>query len=537
MPAPSITGLPATQTTLNNLLDLPFLGVSVLDPTPLGVDVLTITVGDNGADGTLSGLGLTGGANGVYTLTGLTALINTELDLVQFAPATGALGTTTIASLGLSVLDTVSGLLGTASTLVSDIVAPLSPVLPTILGAHATSTSANASVDPFVGVTIGDANPLATDTLTITLSNAANGALSGLGLTGGQNGVYTLSGLATAITTELDLLRFTPTIGAPGSTSTTTFTLSDVSNAILTPVINALTTVTNTVAPVDNTSILWQNDDGQAAVWNLTGTTLTGGGPVTPNPGPSWREVGAGDFNSDGQQDILWQNRNTGQASIWEMNGNTLIGGGPVTPNPDTTWQAVGTGDFNADGRSDILWQNTDTGQASIWEMNGKTLIGGGSVSPNPGPSWRAVGTGDFNDDGHSDIVWQNSNTGQVSIWEMKGNSLIGGGPVTPNPGADWRLVGTGDFNHDNHADLLWQNKSSGQISVWEMNGTTLTGGGQTLNPGPSWRAVGTDGGSHILFQNTSGQTSIWEMNGNTIIGGGPVSPNPGPTWHATSLT
>ena len=83
---------------------------------------------------------------------------------------------------------------------------------------------------------------------------------------------------------------------------------------------------------------------------------------------------------------ILWQNTSTGQASIWDMNGSTLVGGGAVSPNPGPSWTEIGTGDFNDDGHSDILWQNASTGQASIWEMNGNTLIGGGPVSPNPGP-------------------------------------------------------------------------------------------------------------------------------------------------------
>ena len=74
------------------------------------------------------------------------------------------------------------------------------------------------------------------------------------------------------------------------------------------------------------------------------------------------------------------------------MNGNTLVGGGTVSPNPGPSWTEIGTGDFNDDGHSDILWQNASSGQASIWEMNGNTLIGGGTVSPNPGPSWRASG-------------------------------------------------------------------------------------------------------------------------------------------------
>jgi uncharacterized repeat protein (TIGR03803 family) len=290
--------------------------------------------------------------------------------------------------------------------------------------------------------------------------------------------------------------------------------------------------------PTGPNDILFQNVSGQAAIWDLSGDTRTGGGPVSPNPGPAWKAIGTGDFNDDGNFDILWQNTSTGQASIWEMNGNTRTGGGAVSPNPGPTWKAVRTGDFDGDGNSDILWQNTD-GQASIWEMDGNTRTGGGPAGANPGPTWKAVGTGDFNKDGNSDILWQNTSTGQASIWEMDGNTHIGGGPVTPNPGPIWKAVGTGDFNQDGFADILWQNTSTGQISIWEMNGNTRIGGGAvSAIPGPSWHAIGTgSGGSDILLQNTSGQVSIWDMDGNTRIGAGPVSPNPGPNWHATGLT
>jgi hypothetical protein len=295
-----------------------------------------------------------------------------------------------------------------------------------------------------------------------------------------------------------------------------------------------------TPPPIVTGTILFQNIvSGQATNWELDGNTLVGGGPVSPNPGPGFHEVGTGDFNKDGLSDILWQNVSSGQASIWEMSGNTLIGGGPVTPSPGPTWKAVGTGDFTDDGFSDdILWQNTSSGQVSIWEMSGNKLVGGGPVSANPGPSWQVIGTGDFNKDGHSDILFQNTSSGQVSIWEMNGNSLIGGGPVSPNPGPTWQAIGTGDFNHDGFSDILFQNKGTGQLSVWEMNGNTLKGGGPVSpNPGTSWHAIGTDGGSDILFQNTSGQTSIWDMSGNTLVGGGPVSPNPGTSWRAVGLT
>jgi hypothetical protein len=295
------------------------------------------------------------------------------------------------------------------------------------------------------------------------------------------------------------------------------------------------------VVSAPTADILWQNrSSGQGSLWEMNGNTLVGGGAVSPNPGPSWTEIGSGDFNGDGNPDLLWQNASTGQASIWEMNGSSLIGGGTVNPNPGPSWKAIGTGDFNHDGLSDILWQNTSTGQASIWEMNGNTLTGGGTVTPNPGPSWQAIGTGDFNGDGFSDILWQNPSTGQVSIWEMNGNTLKGGGALSINPGPAWQAIGTGDFNHDGFSDIPFQNTSTGQVSVWEMNGTSIIGGGPvSANPGLSWRVIGAGGGgSDILLQNTStGQATIWDMNGNTIAGGGPVSPNAGTSWRAVGLT
>ena len=218
---------------------------------------------------------------------------------------------------------------------------------------------------------------------------------------------------------------------------------------------------------------------------------MIAGGAVSPNPGPSWKEIGTGDFNDDGHSDILWQNAN-GQAAIWDMNGTNLIGGGAVSPNPGPSWKAIGTGDFNDDGHSDILWQNAN-GQAAIWDMNGNASIGGGAVTPNPGPSWKAVGTGDFNDDGHSDILWQNAN-GQAAVWEMNGNNVIGGGVAGANPGPSWQVIGTGDFNSDGHSDILWQN-ANGQVAIWEMNGNNVIGGGVvSANPGPSWHAIGTGG-------------------------------------------
>ena len=99
---------------------------------------------------------------------------------------------------------------------------------PTITGTvSGQTTTSETPMDPFSGVTIGDANAGATDTLSITLSGP--GSLSGTGLSV-SSGTYTLTGTAAAITSELRALSFTSVDNVP-NTSVTTFTLSDTSSA------------------------------------------------------------------------------------------------------------------------------------------------------------------------------------------------------------------------------------------------------------------------------------------------------------------
>jgi serralysin len=536
---PTISGTVAGQATTDLVAIAPFSKVTIGDTNANQTETVTVTL-SAAANGTLLNLG--GGSynatTGVYTDAGTAAAVTTALDGLVFTPTVNqvAPGQTVTTGFVISDKDTAGG---TATDSTTTVVATDTAVPPTITGTLAGQrTTDRATVAPFANVTIADSNLGQTETVTVTLSAAANGTLSNLG--GGSynatTGVYTDAGTAAAVTAALDALVFTPTANkvAPGQTVTTTFTIADTDTALATAT-NSTTTVVTTA--LQSNRILLQNTSGQAAVWQVNGTAISSSSLVGGNPGPFWSLVGTGAFFAGDTGDYLWRGAN-GSVGLWQMSGTTIEGHSVIAGNPGTSWLIAGTGDFYGDGHTDILWQN-DNGSVGLWDMNGATVSQLGVVAGNPGPTWHIRGTGDFYGDGHTDILWQND-SGSVGLWDMNGTTVTQLGVVAGNPGPTWHIMGTGDFYGDGHTDILWQN-DSGSVGLWEMNGTTVSRLGVVAgNPGPTWHIVGTgdfngDGKTDIVWRNDNGSVGVWDMNGTTILASG-VLANPGVSWSPSGI-
>ncbi len=294
----------------------------------------------------------------------------------------------------------------------------------------------------------------------------------------------------------------------------------------------------------DKSGVLWRNDSGQVYFWEMNGgqTIKTEGGVAHAPVTPDWHIQGAGDFDGDGNNDILWRH-DSGEVYFWEMNGLQVKAEGGVAHAPvPNDWHIQGTGDFDADGKSDILWRH-DSGQVYTWEMDGFQVAGGGAVAHAPvTPDWHIQGTGDFNGDSHSDIIWQHDN-GQIYIWQMNGVQTNGEGavahaPVTP----DWHIQGTGDLNGDGNSDIIWRH-DSGQVYIWEMDGLNIKTEGTIAHAAVTndWHIqdVGDfngDAKSDILWRHDSGQVYTWEMNGLQVTAEGAVAHAAVPSdWHVFS--
>lgn len=98
---------------------------------------------------------------------------------------------------------------------------------PSISGTVANQAVANQDAStPLGSVTISDTNAGATDTVTVTLSDPANGTLSNLGGGSFNNGTYSITGTPSAVNAAIDGLLFTPTVLANGFVSTTTLAIT-----------------------------------------------------------------------------------------------------------------------------------------------------------------------------------------------------------------------------------------------------------------------------------------------------------------------
>ena len=83
--------------------------------------------------------------------------------------------------------------------------------------------------------------------------------------------------------------------------------------------------------------MVWQHDDGRAAIWLIDGFALRSSTILATNPGTDWDLIGAGDYNGDGKADIQWQNDN-GQPMIWLMDGVNVLQSADAGANPGPTW-------------------------------------------------------------------------------------------------------------------------------------------------------------------------------------------------------
>lgn len=196
-----------------------------------------------------------------------------------------------------------------------------------------------------------------------------------------------------------------------------------------------------------------------------------------------------GDWSKNGKSDILRRNLSTGVNSFASMTGNVVGAWSnslPAVGLGGCNWHmAGGSGDFNFDGNPDLIWRGPDCGLTVVWHLNSNRQYIGESALPGAGTNWRIVGTGDFNEDVLPDILWQRDD-GLLSFEFMDGPNVIGIQERQLQP--HQYVAQVIDFDSFIGPDLLIRNLNTMAYSIQYMVGADLAAAGsrRTIVGGPA---------------------------------------------------
>ena len=244
---------------------------------------------------------------------------------------------------------------------------------------------------------------------------------------------------------------------------------------------------------------IWRNDAGVFTDIMASLTAIKKGSAV-------W-----GDYDNDGDLDILLTGRgDLGRVSeVWRNDGSDtftdIMAGLTTVENASAAW-----GDYDNDGDLDILLSGNDptTNKVSqIWRNDG-----GGTftniLAGLTGVSFGSVAWGDYDEDGDLDILLTGEEAGRVSVSQIWRNDAgVFTDIMAGLTGVDRGSAAWGDYDNDGDLDVLLTGITADFVpvsEVWRNDGGVFTdivaGLSHAFDSGVAWGDYDNDGDLDILL-------------------------------------
>ena len=181
--------------------------------------------------------------------------------------------------------------------------------------------------------------------------------------------------------------------------------------------------------------------------------------------------IAVADFNGDGADDILYRtNDHYGSVYVTFLGPEGVVGTSRYEDMLRDQFDFIACGDFDADGNDDVMWRQRETGQVIIWMMirPGTADIANSGVLTDV--YWQGETAGNFNNSVEEDVLWRNIETGETRIWYMDDLNEPTEYDLNDIKLSNWTLLATGDLNGDGRADLTWFDADTNLLEVWRMD-------------------------------------------------------------------
>ena len=236
--------------------------------------------------------------------------------------------------------------------------------------------------------------------------------------------------------------------------------------------------------------VLLRHDDGRWWYYPIDGRQAGEGVRLAMYANADWRLAGIGDLNGDGTDDVLLRHRRNGRWYYYPIADGTVASGrGAAVMTSNRSWRLAGIGDLNADGNDDVLLRHTD-GRWLYYPMTGRRHIRSerGPVDIETGHGWRLADLGDFDGSGADEILLRHDD-GRWHHYAMDGRVPVDDGPANITRNLDFAFAGVGDLNGDGNDDVLLR-RGNGRWYYYPMAGRGHIAGRGTANVSAhrSWR-------------------------------------------------
>jgi len=269
------------------------------------------------------------------------------------------------------------------------------------------------------------------------------------------------------------------------------------------------------------------NCNGSVGVLLGNGNGTFQAAQIYASGGYSAVSVAAGDFNDDGNTDLVVANQCQSSGKCSNGSVGVLLGNGDGTfqtaqnyASGGNNTASVAVGDLNGDGRTDLVLANQCQILGNCGVGSVSVLIGNGDGTFQPGESYisdgvfaQSLGVGDWNGDKRTDLAIVNqcqtngNCSGTVTILLGNGDGTFQSPPSFAPGGFDADSVALGDLNGDGKLDLVVANLCQSDNCNQGNNGvvSVLLGNGDgTFQPAREY-ATGGFGSSSVAISDFNG--------------------------------